>query len=211
MTVLVVSAHHDDLELGCGGTVASLVERGHRVVSLVLTHSGYADATGRVVRSRAEALAEGRAAAMTLGYELVVHDEDTMDIPVSDANTCKILDAIAAHNVDTIFTHWSGDTHPVHQRVSTMVMQAARRVPRVFGFAVNWYLGTSTFAPTTFVALEAPHWQAKIAALRCYDSEFGRAGTAWVEYLDRQTSIYGTMLGVQRAEGFVTYKNLLER
>jgi hypothetical protein len=31
-----------------------------------------------------------------------------------------------------------------------------------------------------------------------------------VEYLDRQTRIYGAQLGVGRAEGFMTIKNLME-
>src|SRR5438067_1855179 len=54
MNVLVVSAHHDDLELGCGGTVARLVEQGHRVISLVLTHSGYKNPAGQVIRDRTQ-------------------------------------------------------------------------------------------------------------------------------------------------------------
>lgn len=210
MNVLVVSAHHDDLELGCGGTVARLLERGHRVVSLVLTTSGYRNAQGAVVRSDEQAAAEAAAAARTLGYQLVAHDGDAMDLALTDANTCKIVEAVQEYHIDTIFTHWPGDTHPIHQRVTTMAIQSSRRVPRVFGFAVNWYIGPAPFHPTTFVALSEPHWQRKIAALACYESEFGRAGASWVEYLDRQTRNFGVQLGVHRAEGFVTIKNLME-
>jgi hypothetical protein len=91
-----------------------------------------------------------------------------------------------------------------------MAVQASRRIPRVFGFAVNWYIGVVPFHPTTFVGIEEHHWRRKIEALACYESEFSRAGAAWVEYLDRQTLNFGVQLGVPRAEGFVTIKNLME-
>jgi len=210
MNVLVVSAHHDDLELGCGGTVGRLIECGHRVTSLVLCHSGYCDAKGAVVRSREDALLEGRNAAVTLGYDLVSHEEDTFDLSVSDANIRRILDAITGRGIDTVFTHWAGDTHPVHQRVATMVMQACRRVPRVFGFAVNWYVGSAPFHPTTYLALEERHWQRKVRALACYATEYVRTGAGWVDYMDRQTRQHGLQIGVPRAEAFVTIKNLMD-
>src|SRR5262245_49484614 len=111
MNVLVVSAHHDDLELGCGATVVPLIQSGHNVMSLVLTHSGYVAPNGTVVRSPEEAAAEGQEAARKLGYKLIAYDEDTMDLALSDANTCKILDVIAMNQIDTVFTHWPGDTH----------------------------------------------------------------------------------------------------
>jgi LmbE family N-acetylglucosaminyl deacetylase len=209
MNVLVVVAHHDDLELGCGSTVARLVEGGHRVWSLVLTHSGYSAPDGTIVRSREQALSEGREAARVLGYELIAHDEDTMDVPVSDANTCKILDAVHTYGIDTVLTHWQHDTHPVHQRIATMTLQACRNVPRVLAFAVNWYVAPNPFWPTTFVAVEQRHWNSKVRALSCYTSEFSRAGAAWVEYQDRETLNYGVRLGVPRAEGFQTVKNLI--
>lgn len=210
MNILVLTAHHDDLELGCGGAVARFVDGGHRVVSLVLTHSGYIAPSGAVVRDKKQAMNEGLAAARTLGYELVAYEEDTLDLPISDANTCKIVDAVQKYDVDAIFTHWPGDTHPAHQRVATMALQASRRVPQVYGFAVNWYIGPTPFHPTTFVGLSEEQWERKLAALACYESEFGRAGTQWVEYLDRQTRNFGLQLGVPRAEGFVTIKNLME-
>lgn len=36
-TVLLLSPHTDDGELGCGATIAKLVERGHRVVSVAFS------------------------------------------------------------------------------------------------------------------------------------------------------------------------------
>ena len=208
MNILVVTAHHDDLELGCGGTVAKLLDGGHRVISLVMTHSGYRAPDGTVVRTRDAAEKEAQAAARTLGYELICSDQDTFDVPVSDANICRILDAIRKYDIDTLFTHWHGDTHPPHRRINTMALHASRQAARVLGFAVNWYMGEEPFSPRLFISIDESHWERKIKALQCYESEFRRAGAKWVDYLNHETLNYGTAIGARRAEGFAVYKHL---
>lgn len=210
MNVLIVSAHHDDLELGCGGSVAKLIEKGHRVVSLVLTHSGYRDPGGKVIRKGSQALKEGRSAAAALGYRLIAFKEDTLDLELSDANVRKILLTLDTYEIDTVFTHWSSDTHPAHRRAHALTLQACRRVPRLFCFASNCYIGDAPFHPTAFIPIEERHWRLKIEALKRYRAEFARTGRSWTEYLDRQTLNFGTQIGVPRAEGFVTVKNLWE-
>lgn len=208
MNVLVVTAHHDDLELGCGGTIAKLHNGENRLISLVLTNSEYRGLDETIIRTKEAARKEGALASQILGYELISFDEDTLDIPVRDSNIVKILDVITKYKIDTVFTHWHGDTHPAHSRVHTMVLQACRHIPRVLGFAVNWYIGEQVFAPNFFVAIESSHWDNKIQALQCYETEFRRAGPKWVEYINNQTLNYGTQIGVERAEGFVVYKYL---
>jgi LmbE family N-acetylglucosaminyl deacetylase len=208
MNALVVSTHHDDLELGCDGSVARLVDGGHRVFSLVLTHSGYSAPDGTAVRTRQTALTEANNAANLLGYTLICGDEDFLDLPVNDANICRIINAIAEHKIDTVFTHWHGDTHPPHHRINEMVLHACRSVPRVL--AVNWYIGCYPFDARTFVPVNESQWSRKIAALKCYESEFRRAGEKWVRCLDQQAWNFGAQYGVELAEGFVTYKNFWE-
>ena len=41
MNVLAVGAHFDDLELGCGGSLARHVRKGDRVIGFVATTSDY--------------------------------------------------------------------------------------------------------------------------------------------------------------------------
>jgi LmbE family N-acetylglucosaminyl deacetylase len=208
MNALVVVAHHDDLELGCGGTVAKLVDQGHHVTSVVMTHSGYRDQNEAVVRSASSAQAEGERAAKLLGYDLICLAEDTHGITVTDQGICKILSVLSEKNIDTVFTHWHNDTHPPHRRVNEMVLHACRRVPRVFGFAVNWYLGAEQFEPRVFVSLSESHWNQKISALLCYETELARTEGRWQSYLDRETRNNGIQIGAFRAEAFLPYKFL---
>lgn len=208
MNILVVTAHHDDLELGCGGTIAKFVDEGHQVVSLVMTHSAYEGYHGMVLRTKEAAIAEARLASKVLGYELISFDEDTFDIPINDSNIVRILDVIHKYSIDTVFTHWHSDTHPPHRKINSMVLHACRHVPRVLGIAVNWHIGEQSFSPRLFVPIDGSQWERKIKALQCYESEFQRAGASWVEYLDNQTKNYGLQCGVERAEGYVVYKYL---
>jgi len=67
--VLCVGAHPDDVEMGMGGTVAGLVEAGHRVAFVLLTHGEmgtFGDAETRV--------REARAAAEVLGADVRILD-----------------------------------------------------------------------------------------------------------------------------------------
>ena len=186
--------------------MARLIDAGHRVISLVMTNSGYADAAGVEVRSSEQAAAEGSAAARVLGYELVALDNDTFDLPSGDSTVREILRVLGDRQIDTILTHWHGDTHPPHRALNGMVVHAGRRASRVLGFAVNSYLGTEAFDPRVLVPLEQSHWERKIEALRCYESELARTGGEWVERLDRVSRELGSMIGAPRAEAFVAYK-----
>src|SRR6266851_7863481 len=44
----------------------------------------------------------------------------------------------------------------------------------------------------------------KIDALQCYGTQWERAGKDWYGFLDESTRYYGRMVGVERAEGFIS-------
>ena len=73
LDVIAVGAHPDDVEIGCGGTLARLVEQGYRVGIVDLTDGEPTPGSpGPEVR-----LAEARKAAETLG----VHVRVTLELP----------------------------------------------------------------------------------------------------------------------------------
>lgn len=208
MNVLVIGAHHDDLEVGCGATVAKMRDLGHQVTSLVFTHSGYSNANGEVIRSREDAIEEAKLASKVLDYELISFEQDTFDFKSNDENVVKILKILEDKEIDTVFTHFHGDTHPPHNRLSKMVIHACRQIPRVFGMHVNWYVGSEIFIPNIHVEINESQWQRKIEALKCYKTEFNRMKEKLIPFLDSLSINYGLQVGVKRAEAFYTYKNL---
>ncbi len=73
LDVIAVGAHPDDVEIACGGTVAKLVQQGHRVGIIDLTDGEPTPLSpGPEVR-----LAEAKAATEVLG----VHQRTTLDLP----------------------------------------------------------------------------------------------------------------------------------
>lgn len=83
LDVIAVGAHPDDVEIGCGGTLASLVDQGYRVGIVDLTDGEPTPGSpGPEVR-----LAEARRAAEVLGAEVRV----TLDLP-----NRRLLDSVEA-------------------------------------------------------------------------------------------------------------------
>ena len=50
--VLAVGAHADDVEIGCGGTVALHARNGDNVIILIMAESSYTYYDGTVLRSK---------------------------------------------------------------------------------------------------------------------------------------------------------------
>src|SRR3989344_1682208 len=69
MNVVAIGAHFDDIELGCGGTIARHVAAGDNVTMVVVTSGEYHWYDGDMIRSKEEALKEGKNAAEILGVK----------------------------------------------------------------------------------------------------------------------------------------------
>jgi N-acetylglucosamine malate deacetylase 1 len=204
--ILVVAAHCDDLELGCGGTIAKLSEEGHKIICYVMTNSEWKNENNEVLRKKEDAFKGAKKAAEILGYELIIGEEDAHDILVRDTLVLKLFDVINRNKIDTIFTHWHDDYHIPHWRINQLVLNCCKKTPRVLGYSVNWYLGRTPFAPNFFISISETQWNKRIEALKCYTDEYKRVGKNWVQYLDNLTQCYGQQIGTHRAEGFHIYK-----
>ena len=72
MRILAIGAHFDDVELGCGGTIARHTRNGDEVTIYVATDSGYSDYANRVIRKPEVARREGQNAADILGVKELI-------------------------------------------------------------------------------------------------------------------------------------------
>ena len=52
MKILAIGAHADDVELGAAGTIAKHAKAGDQVTILLVTHSGYENFDGKIIRDR---------------------------------------------------------------------------------------------------------------------------------------------------------------
>lgn len=207
MNVLCVIAHPDDVELMAGGTLAKWIAEGHSVRVLTLSDGVWTTPDGSVARDATEALVEEAKAAEYLGFTVENLRGPAMDLRFEDRLVREVLRRVEDLTIDTILCPWERDVHHDHEVASRIALAASRRVPRVLMGQINFFV-RDIFSPNVFVDISET-WEQKIKALECYTSQWSRAGKEWYGFLDQTTRYYGQMVGVERAEGFVSNKLLL--
>jgi len=206
--VLAVSAHFDDAELGCGGTLARHARSGDRVYLFVATRSDYTDLKSRTVRSAATARREGTRAARALGARLITGDFPTFGLRYDDALICAMRRIIEEKRIDTLYLPWTGDAHQDHRALARAAITAGRHCPRLLMYRINYYDTDEVFAPRHYVDISGT-MAAKLRALRAHASERRRTRGRWLEYVAQEDRNTGIKLGVRHAEAFQAVRYLV--
>jgi LmbE family N-acetylglucosaminyl deacetylase len=193
MKVLAVGAHPDDVELGCGGTLARHAQRGDEVTILVMTDGGLGRLEG--MSRRGEQSEAARRLGATLrwgGYEDGAVPDGPEAIRVIDA-------AIAASGADILYTHTTDDTHQDHRATATASLAAGRRLTTILQYETP---STCHFDPTVYVEV-GDTIEEKLAVLRAHLSQVLRAGPVDLEAIEAQARFRGTQGRVRFAEAFM--------
>jgi bacillithiol biosynthesis deacetylase BshB1 len=175
--VLAIGPHPDDVELGCGGTVAKLARLGRRVGILHLS-CGEAGTRGTVGERRREA----EAAAAALGaaaVEFLDLGDGAMRTGVAEED--QLIAALRRFRPELVLGPAPADRHPDHGRAHRLVADACfyaglakrgsgrpHRPAALFG-----YMQHDLFEPRFVVDVTAD-WPAKMAALDAYESQIHR-------------------------------------
>lgn len=178
--VLAVGAHPDDVELGCGGTLALLAQAGRRVGIVHLTR-GEAGTRGTME----ERLEEAQEAGRRLGAAAVVFlDCGDGDLGTGTAEVDQLIGVIRRLRPDLLLGPTPADRHPDHGRAHRLVADAAfyaglagREIDGGDGThgphrprAVFSYMQHDTFDPAFVVDVTAV-WETKEHALDAYRSQ----------------------------------------
>lgn len=206
MRVLAIGAHFDDVELGCGGTLARHASRGDDVYVFVATVSGFSNQYDQSVRSSAIARQEADEAMKVLGVrQLSCGDFKTLEVEFVDALNVKILKLVEDLKIDLVYTHWVGDIHHDHQAVARASLHSCRHVPRLLMYRSNWYHSTQDFRGNFYVDITS-HWDAKQRAIQAHASEMKRTGQSWISFFHNEAENAGQRIGVRYAEVFEIVK-----
>ena len=162
MKVLAVGAHPDDVELGCGATLALCKKMGHEVHILVLTRgeaSGDPEVREVECKKSARMLGVGR-----------VHFGNMQDTKITDGveTVMKIENLINTVKPDLVLAHSSKDGHQDHRNAGLASLSAARNVRKVLLYESPAAL--REFCPQVFVDVSST-FQAKLDALKEYGSQ----------------------------------------
>lgn len=208
LRVVVVGAHPDDPETGCGGLIASLAQADHEVIVGYLTcfrgTRKIGDEPEATVRRR-----EAAAACSILGatphffdfaVEKLIADERTLE---------TVARWLRAVQPDIVLTHWPLDTHPNHHVTASLVWQCHRRTRswNLYFFEVMTERQTLGFRPNLYVDIAAVREPKQRA---CFSHASQSPGSLWKVH-ERMHRRRGAECGVAHAEAFVLFDPVRDR
>jgi len=206
MNILAIGAHFDDVELGCGGTLARHAAAGDAVYVFVATVSGFTNHYDQSVRSSEIARKEADAAMRIIGVkELFCGNFKTLEVEFVDALNIQILRLVEELSIDQVYSHWTGDIHHDHQAVARAALHSCRHVPRLLMYRSNWYHSAQDFRGNFYVDITA-YWETKERAIRAHASELERTGNRWISFFRNEAENAGQRIGVRYAEVFEVVK-----
>ncbi len=188
LDVIAVGAHPDDVEIGCGGTVAELVRQGHRVGIVDLTDGEPTPASpGPETR-----LAEAAAAAEVLGAVERVTLElpnrrlfDSFEARVELAMEFRrlrprLVIGLAGRTPTASPDHWQAmqiiDAAVFYSRLTKWDEHFAGKEPHRVDALLHYSLGFNPAAPATepgqVVVDISASLDKKLASIRCYATQF---------------------------------------
>jgi len=226
-TMLVIAAHHDDIEFGMAGSVARWTEAGHTVHYVVITDGGAGSNEPGVVRAelaetrRAEQIAAAEAVGVTDVRFLDYPDgvlQPTMELRRDLTRIIRELKPyrVACQDPTTIFAGDFYINHPDHRAAGEAAIYAvfpsseSRPIfPELLAegyepHKVTELVMTLTMKPTHYVDI-GPTIDKKIASLRCHASQIGAgedADNGALKWIRERNGEGGKQVGVDYAEHF---------
>jgi len=208
---LVIGAHPDDYEIGCGGTLIKLIRKGYSVAGVVIT-DGSAGAQGTVEERRAEA--EKAASILKLRhFEWLDLEDGTLtsreDLPFI------LADLIRKYRPTTIISHYFEDRHPDHTSIGEsleksifLAMTRSRKFlgkPHVCRNVLGFVIDPLHVPKSRIVVDISDTFDAKMQLLKAYRSQ-----SEVVQFVPAANQIFGALFQVKAAELFYPYTIILK-
>lgn len=227
MAIVVIVAHHDDIEFGCSGTIARWVEEGATVTYVIITDGGSGSNEPGIIRAD---LAETRKAEQLKASEVVgVHDVRFLGYPDGTLQATielrrdltRILREIKPERVvcqdpRTVFYGNGYINHPDHRAAGEAALYAtfpSSETRPIFpelleeGYEphkVSQLWINLTLEPTHYVDISSTI-DKKLDSLRAHTSQLGEGEdleNGALKFIDERNRQSGQQVGVEYAEFF---------
>ncbi len=227
LDLLAFGAHPDDIELSCAGTLLVEKKKGKKVGIIDLTRGEMG--TRGTAETREE---EASASAAILGID-VRENLDMADafFKNNEENQRKIISVLRKYQPEVVLCNAPDDRHPDHGRAAQLITDAAfysglRKVTTfhnglpqeawrptyVFNYIQDIYLNPS------FVIDISDVIDQKMDSIRAFKTQFFISGEndnepqtyistpEFLENIISRSAMFGKMIGVKHAEGFISKK-----
>ena len=221
LDILAFGAHPDDVELGCGGTIAKEIQLGKKVGIIDLTRGELGTRGSAEIRDT-EAAKAAKILGVAVRENLRMRDGFFKN---DEAHQLQIIEMIRKYNPEIVLCNAIDDRHIDHGRGSSLVSDACflsglRRIetshnnelqeawrPKVVYHYIQW----QNIEPDFVVDISAQMEQ-RMLAIRAYRSQFYDeqskepqtpiSSKQFMDSLYYRPMEYGRMTGVEFAEGF---------
>lgn len=224
MRILAISAHPDDVEINCAGTLTKYRNRGD-VVGIM--HATTGDKGHFVIKP--EELGpmrclESQRGGAVIGAQVISLGYPDGEVYYSQDSVEHFTREIRRFSPDVIITHTPDDYHIDHAMVSKIVLDASflvtvphflpdtpamDAVPQIY--FMEPYTGMN-FVPDHFVDI-TDTLSTKLDMMRCHESQvdwlLSHDGLDILGFIETSAKYRGFQCGCQYAEGFVRYINAL--
>ena len=223
LDILAIGAHPDDVELGCGATIAKEISLGKKVGILDLTRGELGTRGSADIRDK-----EAKKAADILGVEIRVNLAFADGFFVNDKkHQLEVIKMIRKYQPEIVLCNAVDDRHLDHPKGSQLVSDACflsglRKIETIENgvIQVAWrpkhvyhYIQWKNIEPD-FVVEVNDFIDKKIQAVKAYGSQFYDpkskeptspiASKNFLDSITYRAQDLGRMIGVEYAEGFTT-------
>lgn len=221
--LLAIAAHRDDAELACGGTLIKAAKQGYRTAILDLTQ-GELGSTGSADLRATEASRAAELMGAVARENLRLPDAGVVNTPETRALLAR---AIRRFRPRVVIAPARQGRHPDHATTAALVRDAcfvaglAKVEPDVPKHRPTKVLHAVTYRhdidKPTFVVDISSEFEQKLAAIRCYASQFDHVtqggevypnGEPMYDVLRHYAAYYGTMIRTRYGEPFFTVETM---
>jgi bacillithiol biosynthesis deacetylase BshB1 len=230
LDILAVGVHPDDVELGCSGVLLTEQLRGRKAGIIDLT-CGELGTRGSGQLRLEEAANAGKILNISVRENLYMADGFFVN---DKEHQLKVIEKIRQYQPEVVLCNAPEDRHPDHGRAAQLVetaaflsglpkietrlndeLQVAWRPKYVFNYIQDRYLKPDFIMDITQVMNQ------KLESIQAYQSQFftGESGNdaepqtyistpGFLESIIYRAKMFGKLIGVDYAEGFISKKNI---
>lgn len=226
LDILVLAAHPDDAELGCGGTIAKHTALGQKVGIVDLTRGELGTRGTPEIRDR-EAKDSASILGVSVRENLLLSDGFFQNDPESQL---VVIRAIRKYQPRILLANAIQDRHVDHGKGASLAYDASflSGLVKIDTFDdegirqspwrpdVVYHYVQSQFITPDFVVDISGEWDVKMKAIRAYSSQFFNPESkepetyiskpGFIKMLEGRAVEYGQAIGVDYGEGFTTHR-----
>ena len=225
LDLLVIAAHPDDAELGCGGTIAKHLAGGKKVGIVDLTR-GELGTRGTAEIRDAEAAEAAKILGLSARENLGLADGYFQN---AKADQLKVVEAVRKYQPEIVLANAIYDRHPDHGRASELIYDACflAGLPKVETTldgksqmawrpkAIYHFVQSRSLTPDIVIDI-SEFWDVKMKSVLAYKSQFHDPNSKepstfisspqFLKMVESRAVEYGQIIGVPYGEGYTIRK-----